>query len=65
VRVAIDGGTRAAKPGIRATLHAPEASTTVRQRQSPRFVRTRYPASALRTDVTVVWVLTGAVIAFA
>ena len=41
-------------------LHDPDASTTVRQSQSPLSVVIRYPASALRTDVTVVWVCTGA-----
>ena len=35
VSVATDGGTRSAKAGTRAMLHAPVASTTVRQRQSP------------------------------
>src|SRR3977135_1534657 len=52
VRVAIDGGTRLAKAGRREMLHAPEASITARHCQSPRSVRTRYPASVLRTDVT-------------
>src|SRR5258708_21122715 len=65
VRLAIDGGTRLAKVGTRAILHAPEASTIARHRQSPSSVRTRYPASVLRTDATVVWVLSGAAIAFA
>src|SRR5882672_8646379 len=65
VRIAIDGGTRLAKVGSRATLHAPEASTTARHRQSPRSVRTRYPASVLRTEVTVVLVRSGARMAFA
>ena len=41
VSVATDGGTLAAKLGRRAMLHAPDAMTTVRQRQSPRSVRTR------------------------
>ena len=65
VSAATDGGTLAAKAGIRAMLQAPEAMTTVRQCQSPRSVRTRYPAPSLRTEVTVVWVRTGAAIDFA
>ena len=58
--MATDGGTRSAKAGTRGMLHAPEASTMVLQRQSPRSVRMRYPAPSLRTDVTFVCVLTGA-----
>src|SRR5882724_7363166 len=54
VRVAIERGASLANAGIRETLQAPEASTTDRHRQSPRSVRTRYPASVPRTDVTVV-----------
>ena len=38
-------GTRSAKAGTPAMLQAPEASTTVRHRQSPWSVRTRYPVS--------------------
>ena len=63
--VAIDCGTLFAKACRRAMLHAPEASTRVRQRQSPRSVRTRYPSASLRTAVTFVCVRTGAAIAFA
>ena len=55
----------AAKAGTRAMLQAPDASTSVRHRQSPWSVRTRYPAPSRRTEVTVVWVRTGAAIAFA
>ena len=33
---------------------------TVRQCQSPPSVATKYPLSAARTEVTVVWVSTGA-----
>ena len=44
VSVATDGGTRLGKARASAAmLQAPEASTTVRHRQSPRSVRTRYP----------------------
>src|SRR6476659_8898549 len=53
VSTATDGGTRSAKLGTRGMLHEPEANTTVLHRQSPRLVRTRYPGSALRTEVTV------------
>src|SRR5262245_15224107 len=65
VSVAIDGGTRWAKAGIQEMLPPPEARTTARHRQSPCSVRTRYPDSVLRTDVTVVWVCNGAEIALA
>jgi len=61
----IDRGTLLANLGTSATLHAPEATTTARHSQSPWSVRTRYPVSVLRTDVTVVWVSTGAEIALA
>jgi hypothetical protein len=63
--MATDGGTRLATTGRRAMLHAPDASTTVRHRHSPQSVRTKNPAPSLLTDVTVVWVLTGAEIALA
>jgi hypothetical protein len=46
-------------------LQAPDAMTSVRHRQSPWSVRTRYPASVPRIDTTVVWVCTGAAIALA
>jgi len=65
VSVAIDGGTRSANAGTRAMLCAPDARTSVRHRQSLRSVCTKYPSSVLRTDVTVVWVCSGAEIAFA
>ena len=61
----IDRGTLLAKLGTSATLHAPDAMTTARHSQSSWSVRTRYPASVLRTDVTVVLVSTGAEIALA
>ena len=35
-------------------LNAPEAMTSVRHDQSPWSVRTKYPVSVRRTDVTVV-----------
>ena len=41
-------------------LQAPVASTTVRQRQSPLSVATAKPLSVADTDVTLVWVSTGA-----
>ena len=62
VSVAMPAGTAAAQAGTLGMLHAPVASTTVGLRQSPRSVVTRYPPSALRTEVTVVSVSTGAAI---
>ena len=46
--------------GTLGALQAPLASTTVRQRKSPWFVATWYPASVRFTEVTVVCVRTGA-----
>ncbi len=64
--MAIAAGSAAAKAGTRAALHAPVASTTVRHRQSPWSVAT--PDSRHRragTEVTAVWVRTGAATAAA
>ena len=61
----MDVGTASRSGGTLATLHAPLASTTERQRRSPFCVRTRYPLSVGLTDVTVVCVRTGAAAATA
>src|SRR6188474_2414846 len=47
------------------TAYAKSISAPVRTHTTVTSVRTRYPGSALRTEVTVVWVRTGAEIDFA
>jgi len=65
VIASISEGRASAIGGTRGMLHAPVAITTVGACQSPRSVVTRYPASLRLTEVTVVWVWTGAEIASA
>ena len=48
----MSGGRPAARRGTEATLQAPLAITSVRQRHCPRLVMTSYPPSACRTLVT-------------
>jgi hypothetical protein len=53
-------GTACRRDGTVGTLQAPLAITTERQTISPALVDTRYPPAVGVTEVTAVWVRTGA-----
>jgi hypothetical protein len=58
-------GIAALTAGTTGTLKAPLATTTARHCHAPSFVATRYPSACVSTEVTVVFVRTGAAMAAA